>query len=140
MARTTASLRMVPPCTTISFPKTDISFSFNTLYRQFLTTEYASPAAISLIVAPSLSTCFTFEFIKTVHLVPKSHGASEWQAARENSCAEYPRDLANVSRKEPHPEEHASLISIRSITPLFTKITFISCPPISRIKDTSLFR
>ena len=30
-ALTMASLRMVPPCTTIFLPKVDISFSFNTL-------------------------------------------------------------------------------------------------------------
>ena len=38
---------------------------------------------------------------------------------------------------EPHPDEQASLISMRLMTPLFTKMAFMSCPPMSRMNDTS---
>ena len=38
---------------------------------------------------------------------------------------------------EPHPEEQASLISMRLMTPPDTNIAFMSCPPMSRMKDTS---
>ena len=81
---------------------------------------------MSLAVAPSRKTCFTFEFMKTVHRVPKSHGAFDSQALAAKSAAEYPRELAKVSINEPHPDEQASLISIRSMTPLLIKIAFMS--------------
>ena len=37
-------------------------------------TEYARPAEISDTSEPSFWACLTFEFINTVHLVPKSTG------------------------------------------------------------------
>ena len=83
---TTASLRIVPPCTVIWLPSSDTFFSFSTLYRQFLITEYESPAAMSSISAPSRSTCFTLEFMNTVHLVPRSQGALLRQAAAAKSA------------------------------------------------------
>ena len=92
---------------------------------------------MSSTVAPSRSTCFTFEFMNTVHLVPRSHGADARHAASENSETVYPKPFAKVSMNEPHPEEQASLISIRSMTPPLTKIAFMSCPPMSRMKVTS---
>ena len=91
-------------------------------------------------VAPSRSTCLTFEFMNTVHLVPRSQGDCERHAALAKSSAEYPRDMANVSMNDPQPEEQASFISILSITPLWTKMAFMSCPPMSRMKDTFLSR
>ena len=65
-ALTTASFRIVPPCTTIQSPNDEKSFIFKTLCRQFFTTEYARPAAISPTEAPSRSTCLTLEFMNTV--------------------------------------------------------------------------
>ncbi len=64
---------------------------------------------MSEIVAPSRNACFTFEFMKTVHLVPRSNGAFLSQAISAKSVMLYPRERANVSIKEPHPDEHASL-------------------------------
>ena len=51
-------------------------------------TEYEIPAEISATEAPSLSTCFTFEFMKTVQRVPRSQGAFDWQASWAKSPTE----------------------------------------------------
>ena len=67
---------------------------------------------MSATVAPSRKACFTREFMKTVHLVPKSKGAFFSQAILAKFVILYPRDRANVSIKEPHPDEHASFITI----------------------------
>ena len=138
-ALTTASFRIVPPCTTIQSPNDDKSFIFKTLCRQFFTTEYARPAAISPTEAPSRSTCLTLEFMNTVHRVPRSQGLSAKQASRANSETSCPNVREKVSIKEPQPDEHASLSSMRVSMPLSTNIAFISCPPMSRIKDTRSF-
>ena len=45
---------------------------------------------------------------------------------------------AKFSRKEPQPDEHASLTRMLVITPLSIQIAFMSCPPISRINVASL--
>ena len=81
---------------------------------------------MSLMVAPSRSTCFTLEFMKTVHRVPKSHGVFDSVAFNAKSEVLCPKLLAKVSMKDPHPDEQASLISIRSMMPLLTKIAFMS--------------
>ena len=92
---------------------------------------------MSATEAPSLRTCFTLEFIKTVQRVPRSQGALDWQASLAKSPTEYPMLLAKVCMKVPQPEEHASLSSILTTAPFSTKIAFMSCPPISRMKLTS---
>src|SRR3989304_4048506 len=101
-------------------------------------TEYASPAEISLIEAPSRKDCFTFEFMNTVQRVQRSQGDSPLVASFANSAAVYPIERANDSMKEPHPEEQASLIFISWMKASFTKMAFISCPPMSMMKLTSL--
>ena len=87
-ARTTESFFIVPPCTTMFCPNSSVFFRRNTLYRQFFTTEYERPAAMSDTVAPSRIACLTFEFINTVQRVPKSYGWTPRQASAPNSCAE----------------------------------------------------
>ena len=74
--------------------------------------------------------------MKTVHLVPRSTGFFANNAFSANSSAEYPRDAAKFSIKEPHPEEHASFSMMLSTTPFFRRIHFISCPPISNTQST----
>ena len=88
-------------------------------------------------VAPSRIACFTLEFIKTVQRVPRSYGCGASHAMRAKSPTVYPNILAKVSMKEPQPEEQASLISSRRMVWFSTKMAFISCPPMSRMKDTS---
>ncbi len=88
------------------------------------------------MVAPSFCTCFTEEFINTVHLEPKSTGFLENNPKLANSSTEYPNALAKVCKKEPQPDEQASFKNILSIAPLCILKHFISCPPISIIKST----
>jgi hypothetical protein len=48
-------------------------------------TEYESPAEMSAIDEPSFCACFTLEFMKTVHLVPRSTGLRLLSASDANS-------------------------------------------------------
>ena len=99
--------------------------------------EKLSPAAMSGTPAPSRRHCLTLEFMNTVQRVPKSQGASEKHAMRANSATGCFSDAANASTNEPQPDEHASLISSRLIAWFSTKIAFMSCPPMSRMNETS---
>ena len=92
---------------------------------------------MSPIVAPFLNACLTFEFMNTVQRVPRSQGCAARQAIAAKSCTVTPSDLANVSMNEPQPEEQASFISMRLTTPPSTNMAFMSCPPMSRMNDTS---
>jgi hypothetical protein len=74
--------------------------------------------------------------MKTVQRVPRSHGLSARHACAAKSATAYPNELANVSMKEPQPDEQASLISMRLSTPWSTKMAFMSCPPMSSMNDT----
>jgi hypothetical protein len=124
--RKTASLWNVPPCTTIRLPSCFGSVTFITFSNAFFMTEYASPAEISATGAPSFCACFTREFIKTVHLVPKSTGFFAYMAMSAKSGVAKPSDFANVSMNEPQPAEHASLSRTESITPSFILMHFMS--------------
>jgi len=93
---------------------------------RWLITEYDNPAEISPIEAPSFCACFTFEFINTVHLVPRSTGLEDSNASFENSTAFISTDLAYVSINEPHPEEQASFNIILYMAPSLIFIHFIS--------------
>ena len=70
--------------------------------------------------------------MKTVHRVPKSHGAADRHAAA-NASRPYPNVLAKVPDAEPHPDEHASLISILVMTPFVDEDGFHV--PTSDIED-----
>ena len=75
-ARSTASFRNVPPCTTISRPIALESTARITLYSAFLTTLMERPAEMFSTVAPSFCACFTEEFMNTVQREPRSTGRS----------------------------------------------------------------
>ena len=75
--------------------------------------------------------------MNTVQREPKSIGAVDCKARLAKSATLYPNDLANVSINEPHPDEQASFNKISWIIPSSILIAFISCPPISKINDTS---
>ena len=68
--------------------------------------------------------------------LPKSTGFLLSNAFLTNSSIGIFNDLANVSIKEPHPEEQASFNKIVSTAPSFILIYFISWPPISIILVT----
>ena len=88
------------------------------------------------MVAPSLCACLTEEFIKTVHLDPKSAGCFAKSPNLEKLSTSYPIALAKVSIKDPHPEEQASFNIILFIALFSISKHLISCPPISKIKST----
>ena len=69
--------------------------------------------------------------------MPKSQGCKAIQAERAKSDTSYFNVRAKVSMNEPHPDEQASFSSMRVIAPCLTKIAFMSCPPMSRMKETS---
>ncbi len=75
-ARSTASFKKVPPCTTMCFPRLFASVTRMTLYRAFFTTLVERPAEIFSMEAPSFWACFTEEFINTVQREPRSTGLS----------------------------------------------------------------
>ena len=100
-------------------------------------TLLARPAEISSTSAPSFWACLTEEFINTVQREPSSAGDFEKIAFLAKSCVLYPKDLANVSKKEPQPDEQASFKTIESIAPSLMWKHLISCPPMSIIKSTS---
>ena len=65
-------------------------------------------------------------FIKTVHRLPSTAGDLEENAASAIFSAGIPSEEAKFSKKEPHPEEHASFTRIFVITPPSSQIAFIS--------------
>ena len=125
-ARSTASDRKVPPWTTTRWPGCGMRSSPMMRCRAFLTTEYATPAAMSSIGAPAFCACLTREFMKTVHLVPRSMG---WRASRASSanCHGVVLSAAAVpSMNAPHPLEHASLSAASVTMPCRTHSAFMS--------------
>ena len=92
---------------------------------------------MSSTVAPSFWDCLTWEFMKTVHRLPRLTGASANSARSANSAAVRCMERAKVSMKEPHPEEQASFSMIRSTAPFLILKHLMSCPPMSRMKSTS---
>ncbi len=91
---------------------------------------------MSPTVAPSFWACLTLEFIKTVHLEPRSTGFRASKASFANSSTLMLSEPAKVSMKEPQPDEQASLSMMFSMTPSLTFMHFMSCPPMSSMNST----
>ena len=87
--------------------------------------------------APSFCACFTLEFMNTEQRVPRSVGFFAKSASFAKSSTLKFRELANVSMKEPQPEEQASFNWTLSTVPFLMRMHFISWPPISRMQSTS---
>ena len=83
----------------------------------FFTTLMESPAEMSARLAPSFCACLTLEFIKTVHRLPRSTGARANSPSLAKSATGSPIQQAKVSRKEPHPEQHASMSQMPTKAP-----------------------
>ena len=71
-------------------------------------------------------------FMKTVQRLPRTAGSSDRKAAEAISVTGIFKVEAKFSRKEPHPEEHASFTRMFVMIPWSSQIAFISWPPISR--------
>ena len=76
-------------------------------------------------------------FMNTVHRLPSSAGAWERKAASATRSTGIPRVEAKFSRKDPHPEEQASLSMMLVTTPSFSQMAFMSWPPMSSRKVAS---
>ena len=76
-------------------------------------------------------------FINTVQRLPRWAGLFDANALSAISETSIPRLTAKFSRNEPHPDEQASFSIMFVITPSFSHIAFISCPPISSINVVS---
>ena len=76
-------------------------------------------------------------FIKTVHRLPSTAGCREAKAAVSISRVGMPREEAKFSRKDPQPEEQASLTRMLVMMPLSSHMAFMSWPPMSRMKVAS---
>ena len=64
--------------------------------------------------------------MKTVQRDPRSIGCLDFKANSANSSMVYPNDLANVSRNDPQPAEHASFNEMFWIISSLIVIAFIS--------------
>ena len=135
-ARSTASFKNVPPCTTMCWPSSSTLPTRMTLYSAFLTTEMDSPAEMFSMDAPSFCACLTEEFINTVQREPRSTGLSANKPFWAKSSMVYPSAPAKVCRKLPQPEEQASLRNMLSMTPFLILKHLMSCPPMSMMKST----
>ena len=99
--------------------------------------ERQSPAIMSSEVLPFRCSVIIPLFINTVQRLPSTAGFFEENAVFAISFVGICKEDAKFSRKEPQPEEQASFKRILVITPFSSQIAFISCPPISRIKEAS---
>ncbi len=117
MARRTASFRKVPPCTTIFSPRL-FTFSIRmTLVNTFSMMERQSPAMMSAGFFPFRCSVMMLLFINTVQRLPSTAGFSEENAASVISFTGICSEDAKFSRKEPHPEEQASLTTMLVMMP-----------------------
>ena len=81
--------------------------------------------------APSRWACLTLEFMKTVHLVPRSTGWVDSSALAAKVWTSVFIDAAKVWRNEPQPLEQASLTAMESTAPPLMRRYFMSWPPMS---------
>ena len=138
IARKTASFSKVPPCTTILVPRESRFDTRITFVNTFWMIDLHNPAMISSGFLPFRCSVIILLFINTVQRLPKTAGFLDANAFFAISFVGICKEDAKFSRNEPHPEEHASFNKIFVITPSSNQIAFISCPPISKIKEASL--
>ena len=96
------------------------------MVNTFSMMERHSPAMISSARLPFLCSVIMLLFINTVQRLPRTAGCFDENAASAISSAEMFRDEAKFSRKDPQPEEHASLTRIFVMIPRSSHIAFIS--------------
>ena len=88
--------------------------------------------------APRRCAATTSLCMNTVHWQPRSAGAADAAARRENSSTiATPRWSACSSRNDPVPAAQILFITKSSMRPSRTWMYFESCPPISKIVSTS---
>ena len=108
-----------------------------TLVNTFSMMDRHSPAIRSSGRLPLRCSLMMVLFMNTVHRLPSSAGAWERKAASATRSTGSPRVEAKFSRKDPHPEEQASLSMMLVTTPSFSQMAFMSWPPMSSRKVAS---
>ena len=103
-----------------------------TFVKTFSMIERQRPAMISSGFFPFLCSVTMLLFMKTVQRLPRTAGFFEEKAASAISVTGIFNVEAKFSRKEPQPEEHASLTRMFVMMPWSSQMAFMSCPPISR--------
>ena len=125
-ARSTASFLNVPPWTTILSPRLSKLEIRITFVKTFSMMERHRPAIISADCLPFRCSVTMLLFMKTVQRLPREAGCLDEKAASAISSTGICKDEAKFSRKEPQPEEQASLTTILVIMPLSIQMAFIS--------------
>lgn len=100
-AQSTASLRNVPPCTTICSPRLSRLGTRTTFVNTFAMIERHRPAMISAGVRPFFCSLTMLEFMNTVQRLPSTAGCSLVNAASAISGVGTPSVCAKFSRNEP---------------------------------------
>ena len=136
--------RIIPHRTSLNnrvLPQLTCIFEAQDFIQAVFTTEYESPAAMSGTAAPSCIACFTFEFMNTVQRVPKSYGCVARQASLPNLLHRITPATGPKCFEERAATGRTGFIDFNAVdnAPL-TNIAFMSCPPISRMNDTSFFK
>ena len=105
-----------------------------TLVKTFSMMDRHNPAMMSPGSLPLRCSVTMLLFIKTVHRLPSWAGFWASKAAWAIWSTGICREAAKFSKKEPQPEEQASLTTMLVMTPLESQMAFMSWPPMSSRK------
>ena len=122
----TASFLKVPPWTMIRSPRESRFEIRMTFVKTFSIMERQSPAMMSSGFLPFLCSVTMLLFMKTVQRLPSVAGSFARKAAEAISVTGIFKVAAKFSRKEPQPEEHASLTRMFVMIPWSSQIAFMS--------------
>ena len=136
-ARSTASLRNVPPCTTMRLPRLARLGTRTTFVNTLAMIERHRPAMMSAGVRPFFCSLTMLEFMNTVQRLPSTAGCRLENASSAMRDVGMSSARAKFSRNEPQPLEHASFTTMLLMTPLSSQMAFMSWPPMSRMNVAS---
>ena len=102
-----------------------------TLVKTFSMMDRHRPAMMSPGSLPLRCSVTMLLFIKTVHRLPRLAGSLESKAARAIWSTGDVEGGGEVLRKDPQPEEQASLTTMLVMTPWESQMAFMSWPPMS---------
>ena len=108
-----------------------------TLVKTFSMMERQSPAMMSWALLPLRCSVMMLLFMNTVQRLPSTAGWREAKAASAICLVGMPSEAAKFSRKDPQPEEQASLTTMLVMMPLSSHMAFMSWPPMSSRKVAS---
>ena len=97
-----------------------------TLVKTFSMMDRHSPAMRSSGFLPMRCSLMMVLFMNTVQRLPSRAGERERKASWATSSTGRPSVEAKFSRKDPHPEEQASLSMMLVTTPSLSQMAFMS--------------